>query len=90
MEALDEPRSDDPDHAAMPVGPREDVAARAALRLGPLLDLVERLAQNAILDLLPLAVQGLELAGQAFRFGRLVGEEADRAPRAGGRGVRLR
>ena len=75
MEALDEPRSDDPDHAAMPVGPREDVAARAALRLGPLLDLVERLAQNAILDLLPLAVQGLELAGQAFRFGRLVGEK---------------
>ena len=35
VEALDEPRGDDPDHALVPVLAREHVAARALPRLGP-------------------------------------------------------
>ena len=39
VEALDEPRRDDPDHALVPVLAPEHVAAPAAPRLGPRLDL---------------------------------------------------
>ena len=74
-EALDEPRGDDSDHAPMPVLAREHVAAAALRRLGPLANLRDRLAKDALLDGLAVAVQGLELAGEALRFGRVVGQE---------------
>jgi hypothetical protein len=61
VEALDEPRGDDADHALVPALVGEHVAALAALRLGPLVDLGERLAQDAVLDALALAVQLFEL-----------------------------
>ena len=61
VEALDEPRGDDADHALVPVLAREDVAAAAALPLGQRLDERDRLAQDPVLDRLALAVQLLEL-----------------------------
>ena len=64
--ALDEARRDDPDHALVPALAGDDVAAPPAARLGPRLDLVDRLAQDPLLDRLPLAVQRLELLGQPF------------------------
>ncbi len=48
----------------MPVLVGEDVAAAPALRLGPLLHLGDGRAENSVLDLLPLAVQLLELVGE--------------------------
>jgi hypothetical protein len=73
--ALDEPRRDDADHALVPLGAREHVGAAAALRLGPRLDLRDRLAQDALLDLLSLAVQVLELAREQIRLPPVVGQE---------------
>src|SRR5262245_54373304 len=75
VEALDEARRDDPDHALVPALVREHVAATALLRLWPLLDLGERLAQDPVLDSLPLAVQLLELVCEAARFVLVLGEE---------------
>ena len=49
-EALDEARRDDPDHALVPVRAGDDVAAMAAARLGPRLDLVDRGAEDPLLD----------------------------------------
>jgi hypothetical protein len=53
----------------------DDVAAAAAARLGPRLDLVDRLAQDALLDGLPLPVQRLELLGEPLRLGVVLGQE---------------
>ena len=48
--ALDEPRRDDADHALVPVLAGDDVAAVAAPRLRPRLDLVDRRAEDPLLD----------------------------------------
>ena len=90
VEALDEARGDDPDHALVPVLARDDVAAPAALRLGPRLDLGDRLAQDPVLDRLALAVQLLELARRAARPPRRRRSAAARARRRGGRAGRRR
>ena len=68
--ALDEPRGDDADHALVPVRAGDDVAAVRAALLGPGLDLVDRGAEDPLLDGLPLAVQLLELLGEPRRLGR--------------------
>ena len=67
MEALHEPRRDDPDHALVPIGPGDDVCGAATLRLRPLLDLSDRVPEDATFDGLPVAVQLLELLGEAAR-----------------------
>src|SRR5205823_6188853 len=64
VEALDQPRRDDPDHALVPVLAREDVAASPARRLGPGLHLRDRRAEDPVLDRLPVAIQLLELRGE--------------------------
>ena len=75
MEALDEPRRDDADHALVPVRVGEDVAVTAPLRLGPLVDLRDRRAEDPVLDGLPLAVHLLEPLREPPRFVRVVGEQ---------------
>ncbi len=75
MEALDEPRGDDADHALVPALVGQDVAAPSLLRLRPLLDLGQRLAQDPVLDALPLPVQLLELMGQLSGLVGVLGEE---------------
>ena len=60
VEALDEPRRDDPDHALVPVLAPEHVATAAAARLGHRVDGCGRLAQDPILHCLPVAVQLLQ------------------------------
>ena len=61
---LDEARRDDADHAFVPAFAGDDVAAPAPAGLGPRLDLLDRFAQNPLLDGLSLAVQRLELLGE--------------------------
>src|SRR5919202_6496093 len=75
VEPLYEPRGDDPDHALVPPLVREHVAAVGPASLRPGLDLRERLAEDALLDRLPLAVQRLELRREAPRPRRVVGEQ---------------
>ena len=75
VEALDEARRDDADHALVPVLARDDVCAALAQLLGPLLDLLRRLAEDARLDGLPVAVQILELVREPARVVGVVGEE---------------
>ena len=73
--ALDEPRGDDADHALVPALARDDVAAAAPAALGPRLDLRDRLAQDALLDRLALAVQAFELLGELLRLAVVLGQE---------------
>ena len=73
--ALHEPRRDDPDHTLVPVLVPQHVAAARASRLGPRLDERVRLAQDPLLDSLPLAVQVLELGGEPIRLGAVLGEQ---------------
>ena len=68
VEALDEARRNDPDHALVPVLAPDHVAAAALLRLGPRLDLGDRRSQDPVLDRLPVLVQQLELAGEPLRL----------------------
>src|SRR5207302_5874476 len=75
VEALDEPRRDDPDHAFVPVLSGDDVGAAAPLLRRPRLDLRDRLAHDATLDRLAVAVQLLERIGQPARVVRVVGEQ---------------
>ena len=75
VEALDEPRGDDADHALVPALVGQDVAAPPLLGLRPLRDLGQRLAQDPVLDALPLAVQLLELMGQLSGLVGVLGEE---------------
>jgi hypothetical protein len=72
---LDQPRGDDADHALVPALAGDDVAATTTPRLRPRLDLVDRLAEDALLDHLPLAVQRLELLGEELRLAIVFGEE---------------
>ena len=75
VEALDEPRGDDPDHALVPVLVCNDVAAPTLAALGPRLDLGNSLADDPVLDRLPLAVQLLEAAGELGGLRVVLGEE---------------
>ena len=74
VEALDEPRGDDADHALVPVGAGDDVRAPAAVGLGPLLHRRDRLAQDATLDRLPLLVQLLQRAREVARLFGVAGQ----------------
>jgi hypothetical protein len=74
VEALDEPRRDDPDHSAVPVFACEHVAAAALLRFRPLCNLRKRLPQDPVLDRLAVAVERLELAREPVGFLRIVRE----------------
>ncbi len=82
VEALDEPGGDDADDAAVPVLARDHVPQAAALRLRPLLNLANRVAQDPLLDRLPIAVERLELARQPACL-RLVLREQQVECRAG-------
>ena len=62
LEALDQPRGDDPDHALVPAFVGEDVAPMRAPGVRPFLDLRDGLAQDPVLDRLALAVQLLQPA----------------------------
>ena len=75
VEALDEPRRDDPDHPAVPVFACEHVAAAALLRFRPLGNLGKSLAQDPVLDRLAVAVERLELAREPVGFLRVVRQE---------------
>ncbi len=75
VEALDEPRGDDPDHALVPALVGEHVATPSLLRLGPCVDLRERVAQDPVFDSLPLAVQLLELVREAAGLVLVFGEQ---------------
>ena len=59
----------------MPALTGDDVAAAAAARLRPGLDLVDRLAQDPLLDRLALAVQRLELLGERVCLALVLGEQ---------------
>ena len=73
--ALDEARGDDADHALVPVGAGDGVRAAGALLGRPRLDLGDRLAEDAALDGLALAVQLLERVGEPARLVLVLGEE---------------
>ena len=75
VEALDEPRRDDADHALVPVLARDDVRASLLVLVGPLLDLLRRFAEDPPLDRLPLAVEVLELVREPARVVGVVGEQ---------------
>src|SRR5437764_9544618 len=66
--ALDEAGGDDPDHAFVPIRPRNGIRAAGSFRRRPLLDLGHRLAEDASLDGLALPVQLLERVGQPPRI----------------------
>ena len=72
---LHEPRGDDADHALVPVLAPEHVPAPAPQLLGPGVDAGDRLAQDPVLDGLPVAVERLELGRQALCLVRVVGED---------------
>ena len=90
VEALDEPRRDDPDHPAVPVLAGEHVAAAALLRFRPLGNLGESLTQDPVLDRLAVAVEASRARPRAGRLpsGRPSGEARARCPDA--RAVRRR
>src|SRR5207248_1438827 len=75
VEALDETRRDDPDHALVPALARDDVRAPPPVVLGPLLDLLRRLAEDARLDRLSLAIQLLELVRKPAGLLGVVGQQ---------------
>src|SRR5215216_2489851 len=75
VESLDEARRDDPDHAFVPRFVGEDVASPPLLGLRPLLDLCHRLAEDPVLDGLPLAVELLEAGSELRGGGLVVGEQ---------------
>ena len=68
VEALDEARGDDADHALVPALAGDDVSTAAALLLGPRRDLGERVAQDPLLDRLPVAVELVEAMGEPGRL----------------------
>ena len=68
-------RRDDADHALVPALVGEDVAAPALLRLRPFLDLGQRLAQDPVLDALPLTVQLFELVRELPGLVGVLGEQ---------------
>ena len=73
--ALDEPGSDDPDHAFVPVFAPDDIRRAPALRLGPFLDLRDRGANDALFDRLPVAVELFETIGEPARLVGILGQE---------------
>jgi hypothetical protein len=75
VEAFHEPRGDDPDHAAVPVLARDHVPQAAPPRLRPFLDLADGVPQDPLLHGLAVAVQLLELAGEAPRLAGVVREQ---------------
>src|SRR5215470_16487300 len=75
MEALDETRRDDADHALVPVLAPDDEPATLPPLLGPALDHTRRLAQDPVLDRLPLAVQLFQPAGKLRSFRGVLGED---------------
>src|SRR5205823_5126943 len=80
--AFYEARGDDPDHALVPALARDDIGAPCATGLRPLLDRLDRLAQDPLLDRLPVAVQLLELGGKLHRvLPRVCEQELERRPR---------
>ena len=93
VEALDEARGDDPDHAFVPVLVPQHVATTATSRLGHRVDGCDRLAQNPVLDGLTIAVQLLEGVGVPARLVGVVREhelERDVGPAEPARGVDAR
>src|SRR5262249_56381079 len=72
---LDESRGDDPDDAFMPILAPQHVCATPLLRLRPLIDLLNRGAQDAVLDRLPVAVQTLRTVGERARLLSVLGEQ---------------
>ena len=63
---LDDPRGDDPDHPGMPTLPGEhEPVGRVEVEARHLL---ARLRQRSAVDLLPLAIELLELAGDPVRL----------------------
>src|SRR5207302_1579584 len=74
--ALLQPRGDDADDAGVPaLAGGEDEGAGAGIAL----DLGDRRLEDARLDLAPLGVEGVELAGEARRLRGVVGREQRRA-----------
>src|SRR5215211_3353766 len=72
VETLDESRGDDADDPAMPVLSGDDVSPPAALGLRPILYLRDCFAEDALLDGLAVAVQRLELSGEAVCLVRVL------------------
>src|SRR5207248_2059597 len=72
---LDEPRGDDADHSLVPVLSRKHVAALPLLRLRPRLDLLDRLAEDPLLDRLPVAIELVEPVGQPAGLGWILGQQ---------------
>ena len=72
---LDQAGSDDADHAFVPVLAREHVAALRAPRMRPALDLVDRVAQDPVLDRLAVAIQLLEPLREPACLVAVVGEQ---------------
>ena len=67
MKCINELRSDDPDHAAVPAfASHDDHRARSHLEIG--LDQLARLRDDVGLFLLPPEILGVELLGQLARF----------------------
>src|SRR5579859_3211318 len=75
VEALDETRRHDADHALVPVLPGDDVRTPAAVGLRPRLHDCDRLAQDAAFDRLALTVQLLELVRERARLLRVVRQQ---------------
>src|SRR3954454_3987590 len=61
--ALDQARSDDPDHALVPALAGEHIRAAGPARLWPSLDRLDRLPRDSLLHRLPVTVQLLEVGG---------------------------
>ena len=66
--ALDQPGGHDSDHALVPLLAREHIAPPPLFRLRPGLDLVDRLAEDSLLDRLAVAVELVETMGQPGRL----------------------
>ena len=75
VEALDEPGGDDPDHALVPALAPDHVAVPLPLRLRPALDDRDGLAENPLLDHLPVAIELLELVREQVGLARVLGEQ---------------
>ena len=84
VEALDEARGDDPDHAFVPALVRKHVTAAAPFRLRPVRDLRERLAEDLASTPCRSRFSPLELVRQAAGLVGVLGEqELERRARSG-------
>src|SRR5687768_14527157 len=75
VEALDEARRDDADHALVPGLAREHVGAPVAPRFRPLPDSPDGVAEDPLLHGLPLTVELLQPRRQAPRLAGVLGEK---------------